>query len=69
MTIDTFIDSPDNPLEVDTAEMYERAEYSLHPKLCFRCTREHGREYAAEAVIMLGYEWLCERHARERIDG
>ena len=66
--IDTLIDSPDNPQQIDVAEMYERAEYVKYPKLCFRCTREHGREHAPEAVIMMGNEWLCERCAKERIN-
>ena len=66
--MDMYLDAPDNPDMVDVAEMYERAEYAKHPKLCFRCTCEDEREYAAPAVIVLGHEWLCERHAKERID-
>ena len=66
--IDTAIDAPDNPDLIDVAEAFERAEYAKYPRLCFRCTCEHGREYASPAVIMLGYEWLCGKHAMERVN-
>jgi len=64
-----LLDAPENMLEIDVAEAFERAEYAKYPKLCFRCTCEYGREHANPAVIMLGNEWLCGRHAMERVNG